>query len=85
MPSATALAARGIGLGIEVEDDRAPAQRPQADGLAVLVGELTCVQIKQGFIFTYWKNVHCERRIRSGAATGFVELEFDSECRGGYS
>ncbi len=44
---------------------------------------MTCIQIKQGVIFTYWKNVRCESRIRSGAATGFVELEFGAECRAG--
>jgi hypothetical protein len=44
---------------------------------------MTCIQIKQGLILTYWKNLHCERAIRSGAATDFVELEFGTACTAG--
>jgi hypothetical protein len=41
------------------------------------------VALKQGFIFTYWKNLHCERATRSGAATDFVEIEFAAGCNAG--
>jgi hypothetical protein len=44
---------------------------------------MTCIQIKLGFIFTYWKNLHCEWTIRSAEETRFVEIEFGSDCRGG--
>jgi hypothetical protein len=42
-----------------------------------------CIQMKQGFIFHWWKNLRCEERRASRAATGFVELEFATRCRGG--
>jgi hypothetical protein len=43
----------------------------------------TCIQIKQGFIFTYWKNLHCQRATRSAAATDFLEVVFGAGCTGG--
>lgn len=43
----------------------------------------TCIQMKQGFVFQWWKNLRCEERRASGAATGFVELEFATTCRKG--
>lgn len=43
----------------------------------------TCIQMKQGFVFQWRKNLRCEERRASGAATGFVELEFATGCRAG--
>lgn len=42
-----------------------------------------CIQMKQGFVLQWWKNLRCEERRVSGAKTGFVELEFATVCRGG--
>ena len=48
-------AARRVGLGVEVQDDRAAAQGRQADGLAVLVGQL---EVRCGCAWAdHWKHV----------------------------
>lgn len=43
----------------------------------------TCIQMKQGFVFQWWKNLRCEEKRGSGAGTGFLELEFATGCRAG--